>query len=123
MKKILFALLALFFVNALSAAELLSTSEGTTYNVTVRVKMTYTYYSTDYRSPSNYVSSLDGGVIEQKFEVYAETPDDAEYRAKQKCASVCSYNGEYVGTRNYGGKTVHVWLERTILPARAVEAK
>ena len=121
MKKILFALLALFCINTLSATNLTSTAEqGKRWTVKVTVKIIVKYYSSRYGSESSYLGAQDKGTIEQIVSVFAETEDEAESMAKDKCYRMCSDNsGEYQGTTNYGGQTAYMYLYRQILTARA----
>ena len=117
MKKILFALLALFFVNTLSASNTASTAEGGTYEVIIKVQITYKYYEDKYFNKC--ITSTSGGEREMPFTVHAETPDEAEAKAKSQCMAACKTNGQYIGTKSYGGKTVYVMMYRKILTARA----
>ena len=117
MKKILFALLALFFVNTLSASNTAPTAGEGTYEVIIKVQITYEYYEDKYCT--KYITSTSGDVRDLPFTVYAETPDEAEAKAKSQCMAACKTNGQYIGTKSYGGKTVYVMMYRKILTARA----
>lgn len=120
MKKILFVLLAMFFANNLSAASLTPSQEGKRWTVIVTVQTSVKYYSEAHPVPSNFLGGQNREIIEQPFSVYAETADEAERIAKDKCRNVCSdQRGEYQGPANFGGQPAHMYLYRTILKARA----
>jgi len=121
MKKILFALLTLFCINTLSAANSVSASEegGKRYLVTIKVNVYYEYYKDKYKNGplgTEYASEP----IEQQVWVYAKTEDEAESKAKNQCSQMCRTYGTYQGTCNYKGQTAHEFMYRQIASARAV---
>ena len=120
MKKILLAIYSLLFVSTVFATNStapMSSNEGKLWHVVITVNVTYDYYETS--NGAGYITSVSGEPIEQTVDVYAETADAAETKAKQQCSYMCSTSGVYQGTRTYGGKTVHVFKKRTIESARA----
>ena len=59
------------------------------------------------------------GTESNTFNVYAETPDEAEEKAKSQCYTTCSTSNVYQGKELYGGETCNVYQSRRILTARA----
>lgn len=96
-----------------------SNDQGLEWEVMVTYNIYYSYYEN--KDGSGTVAE---GVYQKSesvsFDVYAETADEAESRAKEECATVCSNMfGRYVGLRTYKGKSYHAFESRKVAQARA----
>ena len=94
-------------------------SQGKTWSVTVTYNIYYSYYEgkdgSGLVAEGVYVTS--GATV---FNVYADTQDEAESRAKEECSTVCSRSSErYVGKQMYRGKLYHAFETRKVASARA----
>ena len=121
MKKILAIVVMCFVAGIVSlfAKETNFKSQGRTYKVTVTYTVSY-----QYKDPGTYEVLVEGVNSSQKNEVfliYAETPDEAEIEAKDKCFKVCSDSGRMVGKKMYNGKQCLVYEVRRIEKARVEE--
>lgn len=89
---------------------------GKNYKVTVTYELINTYIS---EKTYQTLGEKSVGTENNTFSVYAETPDEAEEKAKSQCFTTCSTSGVYQGKELYGGETCNVYQSRRILTARA----
>lgn len=113
MKALLLALAAICTF-ALSADAV--TAAGRNYKVTITVESIAEYYDA---SSNQFLGNKSLGTTTQTLTLYAETPDEAEQKAKQECSYMCNSIGTYQGEGSYNGKRCKIYLSRRVITARA----
>ena len=100
-----------------------SEAPGGDWNVIVVYNIYHSYYEN--RNGSGLIAEgVYAGNGSTNFDVHAETQDEAETIAKERCSTVCtSSNGRYIGTRTYNGKVCHAFETRKVASARATLIK
>lgn len=92
-------------------------NQGRTYQVTVTYDILYDYY--DAASGETVAEGVYVNSGAQIFNVYAETPDEAESEAKVECSTVCRRYNRYVGEKMYRNIKCKVYETRRVSSARA----
>lgn len=90
---------------------------GKNYTVTVTYELINKYISEKTMQP---LGEKSVGTESNKFTVYAETPDEAESRAKSQCSTTCSSSSVYQGKETYNGESCDVYQYRRVVSARAL---
>lgn len=92
-------------------------AEGKNYKVTVIVERTIVHYD----KGGNYLGEKSLGTIEEKFRLYAETPNQARQLAISQCSTACSNGGgivkkgAYQGPSTYNGQESEVYEVRNVV--------
>ena len=114
MKKLIFALTALFCFNFTSMATTATAAQR--YLVTISVQITYNYYEGNTKIGSNTVMGTP-----QTIDVWADTPYEAQQKALSECSTMCKQSYKDEGYRQYLGKSYKCTSEK--VPYQIISVK